>query len=93
MKTIKLAKRWQNRVNDTTVHEYPAGWSGQVSNEVAERAAAAGVLDGKAVEVPEGRPARAAPAKKSAVKKTVKSPAPTSEPTAAPAASEPATEA
>lgn len=55
MKTIKLAKDWRHQVNATTVHEYPAGWSGEVSNEAAEHAAAAGVLDAAPA------PAKAAP--------------------------------
>lgn len=94
MKTIKLAKDWRNRVNDTTVHEYPAGWSGQVSNEVAERATAANVLDGNAIEVREPRPARAASTKKPAAKKTpAKTPAPTPAPAPAETPAEPQTEA
>lgn len=53
MKTIKLKKAWRNRVNATTVHEYPAHWSGVVSDEAAERAEKAGALDGAAVNAPE----------------------------------------
>lgn len=54
MKTIKIGpKGWRNQVNETTVHEYPAGWSGDVSNDVARRAVAATVLDGEPVEAPE----------------------------------------
>ena len=54
MKTIKIGpKGWRNQVNDTTVHEYPAGWSGDVSNDTARRAVSAKVLDGEPVEAPE----------------------------------------
>lgn len=44
MKTITLARAWRNRIDDTTVEEYPAGWAGTVSNDRADRAARAGVL-------------------------------------------------
>lgn len=50
MKTIKLAKTWPNHVNESTVHEYPAGWSGEVSDDVAQRALNAGVLEGKPID-------------------------------------------
>ena len=54
MKTIKIGpKGWRNQVNETTVHEYPAAWSGDVANETAERAVAAKVLDGEPVDAPE----------------------------------------
>lgn len=44
MKTITLKKRWIDHVSATTQEEYPAGWSGEVSNDRAERAHRAGVL-------------------------------------------------
>lgn len=53
MKQIKLAKTWRNRVNDTTVHEYPAGSEVAVADETAERAVKAGVLDGDPVDAPD----------------------------------------
>lgn len=59
MKTVKFAKRWRNRVNDRTVHEYPAGSTATVADDTAERAAKAGVLDGDPVDAP----AEKAPAK------------------------------
>ena len=58
MKTIKLAKRWHDRIDDKTVHEYPADASLQVTNEVAARAVAAGVLAGAPTDVRAARPAR-----------------------------------
>lgn len=58
MKMVQFAKRWRNQVNDTTVHEYPAGWSGEVSNEAADRAVAAKVLKGAPVDVPDDKPAK-----------------------------------
>jgi hypothetical protein len=63
MKTIKLAKRWLNRVNDTTVHEYPANSTATVSDETAERAVKAGVLDGDPVDAPDAKPAKVEKAK------------------------------
>ena len=44
MKTITLASRWTDRVDPVTTEEYPAGWSGEVSNDRADRASRAGVL-------------------------------------------------
>ena len=44
MKTITLARAWRDRLNDVTVEEYPAGWTGTVSNDRADRAVRAGVL-------------------------------------------------
>lgn len=44
MKTITLARAWRDRINDVTVEEYPAGWSGTVSNDRADRAKRADVL-------------------------------------------------
>lgn len=69
MKKVSFARRWNNSVNDISTHEYPAGWSGEVSNETAERAEAAGVLSGNPVDAkrrqpPGGRkkcPSKAAP--------------------------------
>ncbi|MGV3580001.1 hypothetical protein [Brevundimonas sp.] len=76
MKQVKFAKKWRNAVNDTTVHEYPAGWSGPVSNEVAERAQSADVLDGAPREVsPARRIASAKPSSKSAAKPKAAKPA------------------
>lgn len=53
MKTITLATRWIDQIAPTVKEEYPAGWSGAVSNDRAERAARAGVL------VPEAKKAEA----------------------------------
>ena len=50
MKQVKFAKRWRDRRNDTTVEEYPAGWSGEISDERATRAVAAKVLDGDPID-------------------------------------------
>lgn len=58
MKQIKLAKKWRNRVNDTTVHEYSAGSTVVVADDTAERAVKAGVLAGDPVDAPE-KPAKA----------------------------------
>lgn len=44
MKTITLASRWTDQIAPTVKEEYPAGWSGTVSNDRADRAARAGVL-------------------------------------------------
>lgn len=44
MKTITLARAWRDRIDAVTVEEYPAGWSGAVSNDRAIRAHRAGVL-------------------------------------------------
>lgn len=44
MKTITLARAWRDRIDAVTVEEYPAGWSGAVSNDRADRAARAAVL-------------------------------------------------
>jgi len=44
MKTITLATRWTDQVAPTVREEYPAGWTGRVSEDRAERAAHAGVL-------------------------------------------------
>lgn len=47
MKTVKFARTWPDRIDDTTVEEWPAGWSGEISDERAARAEKAGVLDGE----------------------------------------------
>lgn len=44
MKTITLKSRWIDQVDPVTREEYPAGWTGRVSDDRAERAARAGVL-------------------------------------------------
>lgn len=44
MKTITLARAWRDRIDPVTVEEYPAAWSGAVSNDRADRAKRAGVL-------------------------------------------------
>ncbi|MFN3836819.1 MAG: hypothetical protein ACK4MI_03810 [Brevundimonas sp.] len=44
MKTITLARAWRDPINDVTVEEYPAGWTGAVSNDRADRAKRADVL-------------------------------------------------
>lgn len=44
MKTITLASRWTDQIGPTTKEEYPAGWTGVVTNDRAERAERAGVL-------------------------------------------------
>ena len=44
MKTITLKARWIDQVDPVTREEYPAGWSGEVTNDRAARAKAAGVL-------------------------------------------------
>lgn len=44
MKTITLKSRWIDQTGPVTREEYPAGWSGEVSNDRAERAERAGVL-------------------------------------------------
>lgn len=44
MKTITLARTWRDRIDAVTVEEYPAGWSGAVSNDRAARAERAGVV-------------------------------------------------
>lgn len=43
-KIITLAKAWRDQVDSSTVHEYPAGWSGEVDADAAERAHAAKVV-------------------------------------------------
>lgn len=91
MKHVKFARTWRNRVNDRTVHEYPAGWSGAVADETAERAVKAEVLDGSPVSRDEAsakpRSRSAAKPKTSAKAKAITTPA------ADPAPSEPTTEA
>ncbi len=62
MKQITLAKTFRDRVDETTVHEYPAGWTGAVSDAVAERAKSAEVLKGEPIDAPEpkaDKPAKA----------------------------------
>lgn len=76
MKTIKLAKPWRHRVDDVTVHEYPAGWSGEVTNEMAERAAADGVVVGKPAEVGEVKAVKPASKPKPARTRPAPPPAP-----------------
>lgn len=81
MKHVKFARTWRNRVNDTTVHEYAAGWSGVVADETAERAVNAEVLDGAPVsrsETPAKARTRAAAKPKAATSKvaTKQQPAP-----------------
>lgn len=44
MKFITLPSGWIDHTGPTTKEEYPAGWSGEVSNDRAERAVRAGVL-------------------------------------------------
>jgi hypothetical protein len=44
MKTITLKSRWIDRVDPVTTEEYPAGWSGEVTDDRAARAKRAGVL-------------------------------------------------
>lgn len=44
MKTITLARVWRDRIDAVTVEEYPAGWSGEVTDDRAGRAKRAGVL-------------------------------------------------
>jgi len=51
MKTIKLKSRWIDRIDDVTTEEYPAGWSGDVSNDRADRAVKASVLDEEPADV------------------------------------------
>lgn len=51
MKTVKFARTWPDRIDDTTVEEWPAGWSGEISDERAARAEKAGVLAGQPADV------------------------------------------
>ncbi len=44
MKTITLKARWVDQVDPVTTEEYPAGWSGEVTDDRAARAKVAGVL-------------------------------------------------
>ena len=52
MKSVRFARRWRRRLNDSTVEEYPAGASAVVSNARADAAQRAGVLDGQPVDAP-----------------------------------------
>lgn len=44
MKTITLKAGWTDQIDAVTKEQYPAGWTGEVSNDRAERAERAGVL-------------------------------------------------
>lgn len=59
MKQITIGqKKWRNRVNDSTVHEYPAGSTATVSDETAERAVKANALAGDPVDAPDVAPVK-----------------------------------
>lgn len=91
MKHVKFARTWRNRVNDTTVHEYAAGWSGTVADETAERAVKAEVLDGAPVSRSE-TPAKPRSRSAAKPKASAKAKAPTA-PVADLAPAEPETQA
>lgn len=91
MKTVKFARTWPDRIDDTTVEEWPAGWSGEISDERAARAEKAGVLDGEPKSIkPAAKRAKPAARKTSASKAAPVVPAapaetaPPAEPVAAP---------
>lgn len=54
MKSVKFAKRHRHQLTDTSYQEWPAGAQDVVSDAVAKKAEAAGVLDGEPVEAVEG---------------------------------------
>ncbi|MGH6977833.1 MAG: hypothetical protein ACRED4_00835 [Brevundimonas sp.] len=54
MKSVKFAKRHRHQLTDTSYQEWPAGAEDIVSDAVAKKAEAAGVLDGEPVDVAEG---------------------------------------
>jgi hypothetical protein len=53
VKTIKFAKRWRWPLTATSYEAYSAGDEVTVSNDRAEAAQKAGVLDGEPVDAPE----------------------------------------
>lgn len=50
MQTVSFAKTWRWPLTETSYEEYPAGSKVDVSNDRAEAASKAGVLDGEPVE-------------------------------------------
>lgn len=64
MKTVKFAKRWRWPLTATSYEAYSPGDEVTVSNDRAEAAQKAGVLDGEPVDAPEQSASETGAAKK-----------------------------